>query len=181
MTDWSRDGAYLIFASRGKETGWDIYALPMTGDHKPIPLGKTKFGEGRPVSRTAVSSPTGRTSRADEVYVQEFPEAKSKYQVSPDGGRDPFWRADGRELYYRAPNRKIMAVPIESRHLHDRDAPGPLRGALRVLRARGCTGPHPTASASWSWRPSGRDSIQPATVVLNWTSGIQQGGSSSVP
>jgi len=82
---------------------------------KPRQLVKTRFSE-----HGATLSPDGKylayrssESGQTEVYVQEFPEAKSKYQVSTSGGFDPFWRADGRELYYRTRDRKIMAVPIQ--------------------------------------------------------------------
>ena len=34
--DWTRDGRYIAFSSRGKETSWDIWVLPMFGDRKPI-------------------------------------------------------------------------------------------------------------------------------------------------
>ena len=47
-----------------------------------------------------------------EVYVQEFPVAHSKWQVSTEGGRDPFWRGDGREMYSRAADLSLMAVPV---------------------------------------------------------------------
>ena len=33
-------------------------------------------------------------------------------RVSTDGGGAPKWRADGKELFYVAPNRKLMAVRI---------------------------------------------------------------------
>ena len=44
--------------------------------------------------------------------MQSFPEPGLKAQVSARGGFTPFWRRDGRELFYEAPDERIMAVPI---------------------------------------------------------------------
>ena len=103
-TDWSRDGKYLLYSAQAAGS-FDIYALPMTGtDRKPFPVVKTEF-----IEYSATFSPDSRyiaySSNASgrmEIYVQEFPEAKSRVQVSTNGGTEPFWRADGTELFYRA-------------------------------------------------------------------------------
>ena len=56
-----------------------------------------------------------------EVYVQGFaPDrvpaaAVGKWQISTAGGDKPRWRRDGKELYYIAPDRKMMAVPVKTR------------------------------------------------------------------
>jgi Tol biopolymer transport system component len=176
VTDWSRDGAYVVFSSRGNDTGWDLWALPMTGERKPFPLRKTKFGE-----LNATLSPDGRflayqsnESGRVEVYVQEFPEAKSKWQVSPDGGREPYWRADGRELFYRAPNAKLMSVPVEKAAVFTSGTPVPLfTGRFAPVNARGLYRPTPDGQRFLVLSPLGRDAMQPATVVMNWTSGLQ--------
>jgi Tol biopolymer transport system component len=184
VTDWSRDGAYVIFTSRGLDTGFDLWALPMTGDRKPFPLRKTKFGESN-----ASVSPDGRflafqsnESGRVEVYVQEFPAAKSKWQVSPDGGREPFWRADGRELYYRAPDAKLMAVPVEKSATFTAGTPHALfQARFALATVRGLYRPAPDGQRFLTLAPLGRGAMQPATVILNWTSAIQQGGSSLIP
>jgi dipeptidyl aminopeptidase/acylaminoacyl peptidase len=176
VTDWTRDGAYAVFASRSAETTWDLWALPMTGDEKkPFPLRKTKFAE-----QGGTVSPDGRflayhsnESGRTEVYVQEFPEAKSKWQVSPDGGREPFWRADGREIYYRAPDAKLMAVPIEKAATFVAGTPAPLfQARFAPVISRGLYRPTPDGQRFLVLAPLGRDAMQPATVVLNWTSAL---------
>ena len=47
-----------------------------------------------------------------EVVVQPFPEVGGKWQVSTAGGAAPRWRADGKELYFLAPDATMMAVPV---------------------------------------------------------------------
>jgi len=57
---------------------------------------------------TLASNESGRF----EIYVQSFKNPVAKWQVSTGGGFGPRWRADGRELFYIAPDGVIMAVPI---------------------------------------------------------------------
>ena len=65
-------------------------------------------------------SPNGRwlayvsnDSGKNEVYVRSFPGPGGKWPISSEGGTEPVWAPDGRELFYRN-NEKMMAVPIES-------------------------------------------------------------------
>ncbi len=41
-----------------------------------------------------------------------FPSSPAKWQVSTSGGASPVWRRDGKELFYLAPDRTLVAVPI---------------------------------------------------------------------
>jgi Tol biopolymer transport system component len=87
--DWSRDGRSLLFTQRGKDTGLDLWVLPMEGDHKPVPYLVTPFSEGQ-----AQFSPDGRwvvytsdETGTKEVYVRPFPMSSGgKWPVSNGGG-----------------------------------------------------------------------------------------------
>jgi hypothetical protein len=64
-------------------------------------------------------SPDGRlvayeTNESDrfEIVVQTFPDPVGKWQLSTAGGRQPRWRADGKELYFLAPDSTMMAVTV---------------------------------------------------------------------
>ena len=120
VNDWSRDGRFLSYASLGPETERDLWLLPMEGDRRPFVFLKTDFDE-----RSGHFSPDGRwvayTSNESgryEIYVRPFsgttPGASTggQWQVSTSGGVSPRWRADGKELYYMAPDSKLMAAPI---------------------------------------------------------------------
>jgi serine/threonine-protein kinase len=49
----------------------------------------------------------------DQVVVQPFPvRGLDKWQVTAQGGTQPVWKRDGRELYYLAPDGKLMAVSV---------------------------------------------------------------------
>ena len=90
--------------------------MPRFGDSKPMLILKTQFAEqqGRfsPDGKwiAYVSNETGTT----EVYVQSFPPSGGKWQLSSNGGVTPRWRSDGRELFYLAPDRKIMSVEVRT-------------------------------------------------------------------
>ena len=86
----------------------------MSGDRQPFPLLQTEFNE-----QQAQFSPDGKwivytsdESGAPEVYAQTFPTTGSKWRVSTGGGCQPKWRRDGKELFYIAADRKLMAVDV---------------------------------------------------------------------
>ena len=90
--------------------------LPLFGEHKPFPFVNTSFDEA-----LGQFSPDGRwvayhsnESGRHEVYVQPFPGPGGKWQISTSGGIEPRWRRDGKELFYIAPDGKLMAAPIQS-------------------------------------------------------------------
>jgi len=177
VMDWSKDGSWLIYASLGQETDWDLWALPMKGGAgKPIPLARTKFAE-----YTATLSPDGKflayrstESGRGEIYIQEFPEAKSKWQVSANGGTDPHWRNDGRELYYRTRDLSIMAVPVQPTPTFTSGTPQALfRAPFALINARGLFRASPDGKRFLVLRTMGQEAIQPLTVVLNWTGAIK--------
>ena len=113
--DWSSDGRFMLYAAQDPKTASDLWALRLSGDRKPFPVVQTPFDEvhgqfssdGRWVAYA--SNETGRY----EVYVRPFPGSGGKSQVSTGGGIYPRWRHDGKELFYIAPDNRMMAVPIQ--------------------------------------------------------------------
>jgi hypothetical protein len=109
-----------------------------------------------------------------EVYVQEFPEARNKWQVSTKGGAEPFWSGTGREVFYRAPDARMMAVPVKTTDGFEAGVPQALfqaRFASITVRAR-CR-PTPDGQRFLVLAPLRQETIPPTVVVLNWPSGIR--------
>lgn len=171
LYDWSSDGRYILYTARTPETQWDLWILPLTGSHTPVPFMRTPFTEYQ-----ARISPDGRwvayvsdESSALEVYVDAFPERGHKVQVSSQGGTHPTWRGDGKELFFLTPDKKLMAAEV---------SPGPAfqvgsTHALFQTRIAGIARNHYTASADGQRflinSPVSSATISPITVVINWS------------
>ncbi len=111
---WSADGKFILYVTNSAGTGNDIWVLPLSGDRKPYPLMKTAAQEN-----WAAFSPNGRwvaysstESGQAEVYVMPFPKSDSKWLVSRAGGFQARWRRDGKELFFMAPDSKLMAAAV---------------------------------------------------------------------
>jgi Tol biopolymer transport system component len=113
---WSKDGKSLLFLEAAKDTGLDIWVLPMEGQRagKPELFLRTKSSE-----IPGALSPDGRwlaylsdESGQWELYATTFPHAGRKWQISPTGGTYGFWSADGKEILFQANDGKLAAVPV---------------------------------------------------------------------
>jgi len=49
-----------------------------------------------------------------QIYVAPFPGSGGKYQISAEGGQQPRWRRDGKELFFLSSDRKLMAASTKS-------------------------------------------------------------------
>jgi len=113
--DWSADGRFLLYDELGTNGTSDLWALPLEGDRKPFEVVRTDFDEGlgqfSPDGRW-VAYQSDRTGRV-EVYVRPFPGPGTDVVVSTDGGTQPRWNPDGKELFYIADDDRLMSVPIQ--------------------------------------------------------------------
>jgi Tol biopolymer transport system component len=128
-TDWSRDGRVLLDSAISPKTGSDLLVLPVEGERPSTSSGRPELAEGRkpiPIASGSFNESDGRfspdvryvayvsdESGRNEVYVQAFPPAEGKWQVSAGGGTRPRWRRDGRELFFLASDGALMSVEIE--------------------------------------------------------------------
>jgi Tol biopolymer transport system component len=110
MEDWSRDGRFVMFQPDAQS----IWALPLGGDRKPVSVVHSSSMVDEPHlsfdSRwlTYSSNETGQW----EVYVQPFMGPAGRVRVSTNGASQPRWRADGKELFYRALDGAMMSVDM---------------------------------------------------------------------
>jgi serine/threonine-protein kinase len=110
----SRDGHWLVVSVGGRSD--DVLALRVGQDTLPQPVLAEAFDEFLPAL-----SPDGRwlayvsnESGRNEVYLRPFPDTRSgKWQLTADGGTEPLWSADGRELFFRSLDRSaILSVDL---------------------------------------------------------------------
>jgi Tol biopolymer transport system component/tRNA A-37 threonylcarbamoyl transferase component Bud32 len=124
-TDWSRDGRTILFNRFSPGTASDLWVLPVTPEGNPTGQPQaylhTQFneqdGQFSPETNPRWVAYTSNESGQQEVYVQAFPEARGKFQVSAGGGRFPRWGPASpgisRELFYVSLNDKLMAAALK--------------------------------------------------------------------
>jgi len=114
---WSEDERWLVY-----QWGWyedaDIFGYQTDAEAPPIPLVATEFREMSPALSPDgrwLAYASNRTGR-DEVYVRPFPNVgDSQWQVSTEGGVQPLWAHNGRELFYLRWLDELVAVEYETR------------------------------------------------------------------
>ncbi|HEU5248358.1 MAG TPA: protein kinase, partial [Thermoanaerobaculia bacterium] len=128
---WSPDGrtiAYIlvsrIVTGKGER---DVWLVSPDGKGKARPWLESPYAES-----AAALSPDGRwmayvsdESGRKEVYVRPFPGAGGRIKISSEGGAEPVWTRQGRELLYRQGNQ-FFSVEV-------RAEPGLVAGTPRVL------------------------------------------------
>ena len=109
LDEWTPDGRFVIFRNLGRA----IQALPLVGERTPRIIVDTPLA----IEDQVHVSPDGRwiafnsnESGRWEVYVASFPDFLGKRQISTDGGVQPMWRSNGRELFYLDPRGQLMMV-----------------------------------------------------------------------
>jgi Tol biopolymer transport system component len=118
-TDWSADGRVILYeVDRGPQPQRDVWALPVERPRTPFPVLATRFNE-----TSAQFSPRGEwiayqsdASGQTEIYVQPFSAsapANQGMQITNGGGVRPRWRGDGKELFYLAPDSRLMGAKID--------------------------------------------------------------------
>jgi serine/threonine protein kinase/Tol biopolymer transport system component len=178
--DWSRDGRFLLYTDSRPDGILQMWILPMTGQSKPHP-----FVHGQSAEMEGQFSPDGHwvayssnESGRWQVYVAPFPGPGGKYQISTDGGQQPRWRRDGKELFFLSRDKKLMAVPVKVGTTLEFGAPTVLfqTRAREPLSAEEIFSYDVSANGQRFLVDVNSEESNPATVniVLNWTSELQK-------
>ena len=110
-SDWSRDGRFVIYTENNPKTRADIWYAPVesgSGESRKMnEKAAVKLLATDAVESQGQLSPDGKwlayysdESGKGEVYIRPFPTGSQVWKVSTDGGREPRWRSDGKELYF---------------------------------------------------------------------------------
>jgi dipeptidyl aminopeptidase/acylaminoacyl peptidase len=178
LWDWSPDGQRIVIG-RGRPMDLWLQSVDAAGD--PVPFARSGFNKTQ-----AQVSPDGRwiaytslDTGHDEVYVDSFPTAGNRRQVSVGGGMQPRWRRDGSELFYLAPDQMLMAMPVTSKSGYfDAGRATPLFRTRLVPTGSQIVG----IETLYDVTPDGQrflvngppaDPGPPMTIVLNWAAGLK--------
>jgi Tol biopolymer transport system component len=180
---WSLDGRFIVYRSINTKGINEVWVLPLFGDRKAFPfLQSEQINQLLPKLSpdghwlAYVSNESGRF----EVYVQSFPKARGKWQISNSGGIHPRWARDGKELFYFALDGKLTTVPVKGdsalevgppKALFD---PYMLGGARTMLGFRHQYDVSPDGQRFLINVPVAEESSSPITLVLNWTAGLKK-------
>jgi Tol biopolymer transport system component len=125
---WSRDGRHLLLQAYATGSGGDdldLWVLPIKAGGAPVPYIQAPFAQAQ-----GQFSPNGRfvaytsdESGRSEIYVRPFGVAGPRSQISPQGGSQPRWRPDGREMFYVSPAGTLTAVEVDTRSEFRASAP----------------------------------------------------------
>ena len=180
--DWSRDGRYLVYSTNDRKNLFDLWVLPLQGERKPKLFVGTQFREsqarfspdGRFIAYTSDS--TGRY----EIYVRPFsPDGNvaGLWPISKDGGTQPAWRRDGKELFFISADSKMVAVPVTTTPTFKAGIPEALLTA--PIFGGGAVG----NVKRWDTLDGKRFLINsvttetgsaPISIVLNWQAGLKK-------
>ena len=173
------DGRTGIAAGGGGGMNWDLVTFPLVGARVPQPLLVTSYSEGWPAL-----SPDGRwlayvsdESGRQDVYVRRFPGGAAKVIVSENGGTEPVWSRDGRELFYRGfggtQGAMLEAVTVDTR--------GDFRVAGRTTLFSMAGYEAATPHANYDVTPDGKGFVMVRQGVLteivliqNWTALVRR-------
>jgi Tol biopolymer transport system component len=169
---WSPDGGLLALTQFDPSTGRDIWVLRLS-DRVSQPFLRTPSNESAPRFSADgrwlayISDESGR----NEVYVQPYPGPGGKWQISTEGGTEPVWNRNGRELFYRS-GSKMMVVEITTQPSFAFGSPRMLFEGEQYVPS---TGPYPYPFANYDVSPDGqrflmitKESKPQINVVLNW-------------
>lgn len=176
---WSPDNRFLIYRDFAPYSNMAI--LPLTGERTPRLYQQVDMTQAQ-----GQVSPNGRwlayhsgDGSPTDVFVQSFPIPGAKWQVSTGGGRYPKWRKDGKELYYNAPDGRIMAVSVAGDTALEIGTPVPLfaphlsNGTSVGLGFRAQY--DVTSDGRFLLNVSVEDAqASPLTVFLNWAAGLKR-------
>ncbi|MEI6669887.1 MAG: protein kinase [Acidobacteriota bacterium] len=173
-SDWSRDGRFILYT--GGRDLW-ILTFPELKSRRLVKaVSAVKGGQFSPDGKWVAyaSNETGKW----EIYVTDFPDAKGKWQVSVAGGEQPRWAGDGKEVFFLAPDDKIMAAPVKAGTSFDHGTPV----ALFQVTPRDTVATH--EQANYDVDPTGqrflvntqvkKSESQPFSIVLNWDAALKR-------
>jgi Tol biopolymer transport system component len=182
---WTHDRKYILIRRDGAKSGADVVAVSTDGERREVAVAQSQYdeteGQFSPDGKwiAFVSNESGRA----EVFVQSFPEGHGRTQVSTAGGAQIRWSRDGKEIFYVAPDGKMMSVSIAFR-----DASADVKLPVALFQTHLATGTNvlgikPQYAVSRDGRFLLNTAIEsasaPVVVLVNWMEKLGVNGLSS--
>ncbi len=176
ITDWSNDGKFILYTDADPTTNLNVWVLPLEGDRKPYvyfqtPTEDTSARFSRDGRFIAYRS---RESGVNEVYVQTFPPSGVKLPVSTNGGMNPVWAPSGKELFFIAPDGKLMSVEIDAGSSFEAGKP---KALFDIIAARTNQASDYDVSADgqrFLFISRTAEATSALSVVINWTANLKK-------
>jgi Tol biopolymer transport system component len=185
-SQWSRDGRFIVYSEVNSKTRDDIWILPLEGGKPGKPYAflhsesNENLGQLSPDSQWMAY--TSDESGRPEVYVRTFPSGEDPKRISINGGTEPRWREDGKEIYFVGADGKFMAVSVKigtgAKALLEPAAPQLLFQAPPLLR-------YSSPNYGYDVTPDGKQFVlalsadhpeasSPLNVMVNWTEALKK-------
>ncbi len=176
VEDWTHDGRTIVFNNLVPGGRREVWTVPLTGGRKPSPMiaGPGAIAEGHVSPNGKWIAYSSTESGVYEIYVQNFPPAGGRWQISTEGGNEPQWNSNGKELFYRN-GSKLMAVDVKTDT--DRFEPGTPRLLFEAAMVPHLRNTYVVAPDGQKFlvivRAQSTD-ILPMTMVLNWPAEVRR-------
>jgi eukaryotic-like serine/threonine-protein kinase len=174
---WSKDGRWLVVGIVADATSFDLMRYDLA-ERRMSPLIQTPSMEDAATlsSDDRWLAYTSDAAGRSEVYLRRLGTDAGQWQISTQGGGQPRWRTDGRELYYVTPQHQLMAVPV--------GPAGPSTTPRELFRADfgDPTAGFATNAPAFAPAPDGQTfvidvfkerSLPLLTLVTHWTAGVR--------
>jgi eukaryotic-like serine/threonine-protein kinase len=172
-TGFSPDGRFLVYTKR-RPLRDDLWVMPVDGSAAPILIASTP---GESLAQVApngryVAYHAGETGRY-EIFVTTFPQPAGRWQVSQNGGSEPRWSKDGKELFFFAPDNRLMAADVKT------DTASFEIGAIHPLfqsRQMGMSYRYDVSKEGQRFLVNAglKEDLSPITLVTNWTEELEK-------
>jgi len=174
-TGFSPDGRFLLFSKR-RQLRDDLFVVPVDGSSPPRPIASVATAVeslGQVSSNGHYVAYMSDESGRFEIYVTTFPDPAGRWQVSQGGGREPRWSKDGKELFFFAPDNRLMVAEVKT------EAGSFEMGAIRPLfqtRLMGESFRYDVAKDGQRFLVNAglKEELSPITLVTDWTKELEK-------
>ena len=182
---YSSDGRYTVLRSQGTSANTrKLLIAPAGGDSVPRSLVKTEYDNfGAQISPDGKwIAYTSNESKQNEVYVRPFPSVDSaRWTISVNGGTEPVWSRNGRQLFFRTPGGDMMAVQVAAGNVFVPSTPVKLFNNPHLLADTYHQSYDVDSGDRFIMIRSSQKNSQALGVVINWGAEISRLSSKKKP